>query len=325
LQRAKKWSPSPKLWKTKGAFFFGLHYPYPSRKDPKGAAKESPLMISDELKPDAIRGGLGKSLFATDVIYRETLDSTNRLAKELASAGAPEGTIIITEEQTAGRGRRGRSWLSPGRANLTFSLLLRPALVVDRIFTLTMILALACVEAVQEKTGLSCMIKWPNDLYAGGRKLSGILTEFATKDRQLEWVVLGLGLNVNWYPAEGESMSRLATSIQAETGKTVSRNELLVEILMQFEEYYNDVRSGKIGELYERWNDFSLVLGKHVLIESDQTKITGKALRIDQDGALIIEDGEGKEQKIIHGDVSLRFEEGTPLYRDPEVNLTRTS
>jgi BirA family biotin operon repressor/biotin-[acetyl-CoA-carboxylase] ligase len=270
-------------------------------------------MANDDLNPDAVKGGLGQSLFATHVVYHETLDSTNILARKLASAGAPHGTIIITEEQTAGRGRRGRSWLSPGRANLTFSVLLRPALIVDKVFTLTMILALACVEAVQKKTGLSCMIKWPNDLYAGGKKLSGILTEFASRDRRVEWVVLGLGLNVNWYPAEGETMSHLATSIQAETGKTVSRNELLVEILMQFEAYYNDVLSGRTEEVYERWNDFSLVLGKQVVIESDQTKITGKALRIDQDGALIIEDGEGKEQKIIHGDVSLRFGEGAPL------------
>jgi BirA family biotin operon repressor/biotin-[acetyl-CoA-carboxylase] ligase len=270
-------------------------------------------MANDDLNPDAVKEGLGQSLFATNVIYHETLDSTNILARKLASAGAPDGTIIITEEQTAGRGRRGRSWLSPGRANLTFSVLLRPALIVDKVFTLTMILALACVEAVQKKTGLSCMIKWPNDIYVGGKKLSGILTEFAARDRRVEWVVLGLGLNVNWYPAEGETMSRLATSIQAETGKTVSRNELLVEILMQFEVYYNDVLSGRIEEVYERWNDFSLVLGKQVVIESDQTKITGKALRIDQDGALIIEDGEGKEQKIIHGDVSLRFGEDASL------------
>jgi BirA family biotin operon repressor/biotin-[acetyl-CoA-carboxylase] ligase len=270
-------------------------------------------MISDELKPDAIRGGLGKSLFATDVIYRETLDSTNRLAKELASAGAPEGTIIITEEQTAGRGRRGRSWLSPGRANLTFSLLLRPALVVDRIFTLTMILALACVEAVQEKTGLSCMIKWPNDVYAGGKKLAGILTEFAARDRRVEWVVLGLGLNVNWHPAEGRTMSRLATSIRAEIGNRVSRSELLVETLLRFEGYYKDVLSGRIEKMYERWNDFSLVLGKQVVVESDRMKITGKALGIDQDGALIIQGPEGKEQRIIHGEVSLRLEEGAPL------------
>ncbi len=270
-------------------------------------------MVNDGLNPDAIKGGLGQSLFATHIVYLETVDSTNRLAKELASAGAAEGAIVIVEEQTAGRGRRGRSWVSPGRANLTFSILLRPTLVVDKVFSLTMILALACIEAVKKRTGLSCMIKWPNDLYVGGKKLAGILTEFAARDRRVEWVVLGLGLNVNWYPAEGETMSRLATSLQAEIGKRVSRNELLVEILVQFEAYYNDVLSGRIEKVYERWNDFSLVLGKQVVIESDQLKITGKALRIDQDGALIIEDGEGKEQKIIHGEVSLRFGEGAPL------------
>jgi BirA family biotin operon repressor/biotin-[acetyl-CoA-carboxylase] ligase len=280
---------------------------------PKRELKESPLMVNDELNPEAIRKGLGQSLFATHIVYLETVDSTNRLAKELASGGAAEGTIVIAEEQTAGRGRRGRSWLSQGRANLTFSILLRPGVVVDKVFSLTMILVLASLDAVKKRTGLSCMIKWPNDLYAGGKKLAGILTEFAARDRRVEWVVLGLGLNVNWSPAEGETMSRQATSIQAEIGKTVSRNELLVEILMQFEAYYDDLLLGRIEKLYERWNHFSLVLGKQVVVESGQMKVTGKVLRIDQDGALIIEDGEGKERKIIHGDVSLRFEEGAPL------------
>jgi BirA family biotin operon repressor/biotin-[acetyl-CoA-carboxylase] ligase len=262
----------------------------------------------ERLIPAGIEKGLGESLFATHIVYLETVDSTNRLAKELASAGAAEGAIVIAEKQTAGRGRKGRSWLSQGRANLTFSILLRPGVVVDKVFSLTMILALATVEAVQKRAGLSCMIKWPNDLYAGGKKVAGILTEFAARDRRVEWVVLGLGLNVNWYPAEGKSQSRLATSIRAETGERVSRNELLVEILKQFEAYYNDVLSGKTERVYERWNDFSLVLGKQVVIESDRTKIAGKALRIDEDGALMIEDGEGKEQKIIHGDVSLRLD-----------------
>jgi BirA family biotin operon repressor/biotin-[acetyl-CoA-carboxylase] ligase len=270
-------------------------------------------VVNDELNADAIKAGLGRSVFATDVVYHETLDSTNRQAKELASAGAPEGTIVITEEQTAGRGRRGRSWLSPARANLTFSILLRPTLAVDKIFSVTMILALSCLEAVRIRTGLSCMIKWPNDLYAGGKKIAGILTEFASRARRVEWVVLGLGLNVNWYPIEGKAMSGFATSIQAETGKAVSRNQLLVEILMQFEAYYKDVLSGRTEKVYERWNASSLVLGKQVGIEMDRMKVTGKALRIDQDGALIIQDGEGKEQKIIHGDVSLRFEGGGPL------------
>jgi BirA family biotin operon repressor/biotin-[acetyl-CoA-carboxylase] ligase len=273
--------------------------------------KEFPT--EERLIPAVIKNGLGDSLFAGHIVYLKTVDSTNRLAKELASAGAAEGTVVLTEEQTAGRGRRGRSWLSPGRANLTFSILLRPEIDVDKVFSLTMILSLACIEAVQKRTGLSCMIKWPNDVYAGGKKLAGILTEFAARDRRVEWVVLGLGLNVNWHPAEGRTMSRLATSIRAEIGNRVSRSELLVETLLRFEGAYKDVLSGRIEKMYERWNDFSLVLGKQVVVESDRMKITGKALGIDQDGALIIQGPEGKEQRIIHGEVSLRLEEGAPL------------
>jgi BirA family biotin operon repressor/biotin-[acetyl-CoA-carboxylase] ligase len=273
------------------------------------------LAGEERLIPAGIKKSLGKSLFAGHIVYIETVDSTNRLVKELASAGGAEGTVVLAEEQTAGRGRRGRFWLSPGRANLTFSILLRPAILTDRVFSLTMILALACIEAVQKRTGLSCMIKWPNDVYAGGKKLAGILTEFAARDRKVEWVVLGLGLNVNWHPDKGRTLSSPATSIRAETGKRVSRRELLVETLLRFEGYYKDVLSGRLEKVYERWNDFSLVLGKQVVVESDGMKITGKALGIDQDGALIIQDPEGKEQRIIHGDVSLRLDRLSPLTR----------
>jgi BirA family biotin operon repressor/biotin-[acetyl-CoA-carboxylase] ligase len=171
-----------------------------------------------------------------------------------------------------------------------------------------MALALAALEAIAEETGLLCMIKWPNDLYVGSRKLGGILTEFAGKEKQVDWVVLGLGLNVNWCPEEEKGVSGFsATSIFAETQEKFSRNELLVQILKQFESHHERLFSGGGDDLYRKWNEYSLVLGKQVVIEAEDKRTTGKAVRIDENGALILEDGRGRVHVITHGDVSLRL------------------
>jgi BirA family transcriptional regulator, biotin operon repressor / biotin---[acetyl-CoA-carboxylase] ligase len=260
------------------------------------------------LNLDLIKRGLSSSLFGVNIVYHTALGSTNDLAKDLALRGAPEGTVVVTEEQTAGKGRRGRSWLAPSRTNLLFSILLRPALSPNRAFSLTMALALAALEATERETGVSCMIKWPNDLYVGRRKLGGILTEFAGKGKHVDWVVLGLGLNVNWCPEEEKGVSGFsATSIFAETQEKFSRNELLVQILKQFESHHEGLFSGGGDELYRKWNEHSLVLGKEVVIEAEEKRTTGKAIRIDKNGALILEDGTGRVHVITHGDVSLRL------------------
>ena len=262
----------------------------------------------EELNLDLIKSGLSSSLFGVNIVYHTALGSTNDLAKDLALRGAPEGTVVVTEEQTAGKGRRGRSWLAPSKTNLLFSILLRPALSPNRVFSLTMALALAALEAIEGETGLWCMIKWPNDLYVGSRKLAGILTEFAGKDRQVDWVVLGLGLNVNWCPEEGKGGSRFsATSIFAETQEKFARNGLLIQILKQFESHHERLLSGGGDDLYRKWNEYSLVLGKEVVIESEERRISGKAVRIDENGALILEDERGRVHVITHGDVSLRL------------------
>jgi BirA family biotin operon repressor/biotin-[acetyl-CoA-carboxylase] ligase len=223
----------------------------------------------------------------------------------MAGEGAPEGTLVLAEEQTGGRGRRGRSWHSPAGANLLFSVLLRPAVQVDRVFALTMILALAAIEGVKRLSALSLKIKWPNDLYAGTKKLAGILTEFSSREKEVDWVVLGLGLNVNWFPQE---LGPQSTSILAETGISVSRNRLLVETLKVYERYYNEMLSGNIDLFHKKWNENCSILGKPVFIDSEKERIAGKALRIDPDGALVIETTGGVIQRVVAGDVSLRLE-----------------
>jgi len=261
----------------------------------------------DLLQKDLIRDRLNQSLFGTNIIFHKSLNSTNILAKELATKGSPEGTIVLTEEQTRGMGRMGRRWLSPGYVNLLFSILLYPNIKPDQIFVLTMTLALATIEAIKERSGLIPLIKWPNDLYVDRRKLAGILAEFSLSHGRIEYVILGLGLNVNWNPNHEADVTNPATSILQETDLKLSRNDLLVGILRQFEDYYRDVLAGKIDDFYRRWNELSLIMGQEVEIRSAKEKIRGTAIRIDKKGALVIKDHHDKEQKIISGDVSVRF------------------
>ena len=263
--------------------------------------------MDEPLQPDLLKKRLAHSLFSFFIHYETSIDSTNALAKKLAGRGDPEGTLVITEEQTAGRGRRGRSWASPAGANLLFSVLLRPAVEGDRVFVLTMVLALAGIRALNRVAGVRAMIKWPNDLYVGTRKVAGILTEFSVTGKKIEWAVLGMGMNVGWHPEVPEGSGAPATSLLQETGQKISRNDLLREILTEFEALYRDVLHDRMEPLYEEWNQNCLVLGKAVVIESDTERIEGKALGIDGDGALIIEDGAGNERRILTGDVSLRL------------------
>jgi BirA family biotin operon repressor/biotin-[acetyl-CoA-carboxylase] ligase len=190
---------------------------------------------------------------------------------------------------------------------LLFSALLRPPMEGDRVFVLTMVLALAGLKAVKRVTGVKAMIKWPNDLYVGTRKLAGVLTEFSMKERLVDWAVLGMGTNVGWHPDVPEGGGAPATSLLEETGQRVSRTELLIEILTEFETLYRDVLRRNMKTLYEEWNEHCLVLGKAVVIESERERIEGKALRIDDFGALIIEDAAGNQRRVLTGDVSLRL------------------
>jgi BirA family biotin operon repressor/biotin-[acetyl-CoA-carboxylase] ligase len=263
--------------------------------------------MKEFLDQAAIIKGLGKSVFSGNLIFHKRIDSTNTHAKELALKGAPHGTVVLAEEQTAGKGRLDRKWLSHGHENLLFTILLRPSLKTDKIFILTMILALSTIDSVKEMTGLDALIKWPNDLYINKKKLAGILTEFSIKDGIVEYVIIGLGINVNWMPGEGDGLLYPATSILAESGTRASRNELLVGILKKYELSYKKVLSGKTDDLHSRWNELSLVIGRDVEIISPDEVIKGKAMAIDHEGALILKNNLGEEVKIMSGDVSLRF------------------
>lgn len=266
--------------------------------------EESPSRY-DQFRSGSLCKRLDRSFFAKNIVFRETLASTNTLARELAVSGAPGGTVVLTEEQTAGKGRMGRKWLSPPHVNLLFSLLLRPRMHLEDVFLLTMALALATISGIYEMCRLNPMIKWPNDLYASGKKLGGMLSEFSARGRSLDYVVLGLGLNVNWKPSKEKVGRYPATSILCETGRKVSREDLLVHILKRFESHYLDVQAGKTDTYYERWNDRSMLLGRRVELRTSTGRVCGKAIRTERNGALVVLDDQGQERKIVSGDVTV--------------------
>ena len=266
--------------------------------------KESPTSFNVEYIADILKD----SIFGKNVIFKERLGSTNVFLKKIAQEGAEEGTVVIADEQTDGLGRMGRRWFSKKGENLLFSVLLRPTLAPNNVFILTMIFALAAADALKDVSGLDAGIKWPNDIYLGEKKLGGMLTEFSVLKESVQYLVLGIGLNVNWKPKNEQTLGYMASSVFAETGKRVSREKLLVALLRRLAVYYQGcIADRKEKEFfYKRWNEKSVVLGKQVVIETGSGRIIGKAAEIDQDGALRVVTSEGVEKRILCGDVSVK-------------------
>ncbi len=259
---------------------------------------------------DILASALNPGLFGKNIIFRETIGSTNVFLKRLAQEGASEGTVVIADEQSAGLGRLGREWFSKKGENLLFSVLLRPQLPPSKLFVLTMIFALAGIDAVQDISGLNAMIKWPNDIYIGEKKLGGILAEFSVVQGVVQHLVLGMGLNVNWNPSTERTLLYPTSSIFVESQGKVSREEILVNLLKRLEvSYYEVGRDMERTEegFYEKWNEKSLILGKTVVIETGKECIEGEAAGIDRDGALTLITANGDKRKFLCGDVSVKM------------------
>lgn len=258
--------------------------------------------IMDEMR---IREHMNTKWMGNTIIYLPETDSTNTQAKRLGEDGAEHGTLVVTQCQTAGRGRRGRSWESPV-GNIYFTFLLRPEVEVSRASMITLVSALALAKAIEKVTGLKTQIKWPNDVVANGKKLCGILTESSTDLEYINYVVVGIGINVNQTAFSPEIKDK-ASSLFLELGHSVNRGALLGEFLNQFELYYEIfIQTEDMSELVDTYNEMLVNSGREVkIIEKDQERIF-KAIGIDQNGGLIVENAEGKRESIISGEVSVR-------------------
>lgn len=258
--------------------------------------------VVDEMR---IREYLHTKWLGGTILYGKEMDSTNTQAKRLGEHDAANGTVVIAERQTAGKGRRGKSWISPA-GNCYFSILLRPDVVVDRASIITLVSAMALAKAIKQVTSLDTMIKWPNDVIANGKKLCGILTESSTDLEYINYVVVGIGVNANQtdFPEEIKDM---ASSICLETGQKVNRAELLGTFLNVFEEYYGTfLETEDLSKLSEEYNHLLVNRGKEVkIIEKEQERIL-TAIGIDNKGGLIVENDCGQRETIISGEVSVR-------------------
>jgi len=262
-------------------------------------------MSSDTLSAEAIKEGLQTSCFGQEVIYLSSTTSTNRVAREAAQKGMQEGTLIITNHQTEGRGRLDRTWWSPSGKDLLFSLIFRPSLTPTQTFRLTVVTSLAIAEAIRQETGLETLIKWPNDIFVKGKKIAGILSELSVTGEQLDYVIVGIGINVNSDPTVHPEISNSATSIRRELRQDFPRLQLLAVILELLETYYQRLHEGDFPSLKNRWDTLSLITNKKVSVESMGSLYEGTAESIDDDGVLTLRDRTDTKRKFVCADVSL--------------------
>jgi len=240
---------------------------------------------------------LGRTVHAFD-----SLGSTSELAFRLAGEGAEHGELVIAETQTAGRGRRGRSWASPSGKNLYASLVLRPELPPQRAPELTLLAAVAVAEALRGE-GVEASIKWPNDLQVGGKKIAGILTELSAESDRVHFVVLGIGVNLNAEASDfPPDVTEMATSVMRVTGQRVLRAAFVARLMTLLEQWLSVHAEQGFGPVRARWRALSSTLGREVLVKAERRELRGVAEDIDLDGALLLRTEDGVE-RVLAGDV----------------------
>jgi BirA family biotin operon repressor/biotin-[acetyl-CoA-carboxylase] ligase len=238
-------------------------------------------------------------------LYLPYTGSTNDDARRLAVAGAPDGSLVLADYQSAGRGRLDRSWDAPAGSGLLLSLLFRPALAARDIQHLTMLCGLATADAIEAQLGLRAGLKWPNDVLIGERKVGGILTEVELDGEHVEFVIVGIGLNVNLDVAAlpGPLLAR-ATSLSAELGRPVARLPLLLALLAGIEARTIALLSGGAGP-HREWSARLVTTGRPVVVDTGEGEWTGIAEGVDEDGALLVRPPGGEPRRVIAGDVTL--------------------
>ncbi|MCL6635952.1 MAG: biotin--[acetyl-CoA-carboxylase] ligase [Peptococcaceae bacterium] len=265
------------------------------------------VTVPDRLYPQEIISRLDTEFIGRTVYYYDIVDSTNREARVLASRGAPDGALVVAEEQTGGRGRLGWGWFSPRSQGIWCSLVLRPGIQPAEAPPVTMLTAVAAASAVEKVTGLKPGIKWPNDLLAEGKKVCGILTEMDAELERVNFLVVGMGLNVNIPPENfPEELRETATSLHLAGNRPVSRLALLSQFLREFETCYRVWLKSGFGPVLQEWKKRCVTLNSAVRVSTARDAWEGWAEDVDVDGALILRLPDGSRQRFMAGEVSLR-------------------
>jgi BirA family biotin operon repressor/biotin-[acetyl-CoA-carboxylase] ligase len=257
-------------------------------------------MAESRLSAAAITKDLKTELIGQRVIAYPRLTSTNDVAKREAKKGAREGTVVVAEEQTAGRGRLKRAWLSP-RGSVALSVILHPT--PAQLPYLIMVASLAVVHCIK-KLDLKAQIKWPNDVLVNNKKVCGILIESDVRGSDVDYAVIGIGLNVNVNTTDFPEIAATATSLSHELGRKLSRQEIIRCLLVELENLYLALPEG--DSVFREWRERLVTLGKEVEIISGQTAHKGIAESVASDGSLLLRQPDGKLIKVVAGDVSLR-------------------
>lgn len=262
----------------------------------------------DLLLPAEVKDGLKTKVIGQNIVYFEDIGSTNNEAKRIAAQeNAPDGTVVVSETQGGGKGRLSRSWFSPKYKGLWFSVILRPSFLPQEASKCTLLVAVAIAKATR-KFGVEAGIKWPNDILYEGKKLNGTLTEMSAEMERINYVVVGTGINVNINQNEfPDDVRDIATSMSIIKGEKLPRQELFRAILEEMEELYFEVEKNGFGKVFAEWRKYSVTLGQDVNVIGigDHESFAGKAVDIDDDGALLVETENGI-RKVLAGDVSIR-------------------
>jgi BirA family biotin operon repressor/biotin-[acetyl-CoA-carboxylase] ligase len=251
----------------------------------------------------ALRKDLKTHLFGSKIYTFDIIDSTNNCARALAGCWANEGTVIIAEQQTAGKGRLGRAWQANPNENLTFSVILRPSLPPDALNAFPLYVAVAVAEAVEKATGLHVDCKWPNDLLVNRKKFAGILLEGSVKQNAIEYVVMGIGVNVNQRLFTGD-LQRTATSLRLEARKEVDRTALFHAILASLEAHYGDLNARGFDAILSRWLSHSTMINKQISVSENGQIFSGVVTGLSPDGGLLLQSN-GSVKTLFAGDVTI--------------------
>lgn len=263
---------------------------------------ESP---ADRITAELVLPNLQTRVVGTALHCFESIDSTNRRARHLAGSGAPDGAVVVAEHQTGGRGRLSRSWESPPNSCILCSIIFRPEIEPELLFRLTMMASIAVVDAIRTTAGISAGIKWPNDVYAGDKKICGILTETECTAQAVQFAVVGIGINVNWHLKNHSTLGGSATSLRDICGSDISRVKLFQGLLRRLDKLYGSIHDAT--GLHTQWMQRCMHLGRPVRIVSGRETLDGVARGITESGHLLLESADGRMHEIICGDVSLRL------------------
>ena len=265
------------------------------------------LMAAPDLMTEAeIKSLMHTDWVAKEVLYFDTIDSTNTKAQELAEKGYPSGTLVVADKQESGKGRRGRSWVSPSGTGIFMTLMIKPDINPNNASMLTLVAALAVAKAITSVTGEKAMIKWPNDIVVNSKKVCGILTEMNAQFDYINHIVVGIGINVH-NESFPEEISQMASSLMIEAGgKRFHRAQIIAETMLYFEQYYDTfLKTQDLSALVREYDELLVNRNKSVRVLDPKEPFDGKAMGITPKGELIVDTWESRKL-VSSGEVSVR-------------------